>query len=302
MTYIIEQANILKDDKVVKNSILIKNNQIEYMSSDLTRLNFVRMDLSKFLLTPGHVMMNFSLATHMPFQRYKEYISENYLRKGCTTLLVICSVLRVREIEDVVKRTKSYMLNSPIDFYIGLQIPLKLLTPTVIRICKRLNIPIVIVEIDDEKKLATMPWGWIKEAMYPYFFPIIPSWKLEKSFLRGKSHLQLWKKITTQNRIPSIHDCPIENKPLSKDILTRIGIYPDKGELRVRGEVDYNLYDLNEISYTVDEKPVVDYDNHIPSITVHKGKLLKIPSQVFFYPGFGKECKVKLPGHFMANS
>ncbi|MCZ0754454.1 hypothetical protein [Anoxybacillus sp. J5B_2022] len=87
--------------------------------------------------------------------------------------------------------------------------------------------------------------------------------------------------------------------PLPLAVLKKIGIYPQKGDLRIGGEVDYNLY--AHISSKVAETFVVDYDKHVPVITVHNGKVMKAGDELFFQPGFGRERVVRAPGMFTAN-
>ncbi|MFS0863569.1 hypothetical protein [Fredinandcohnia sp. 179-A 10B2 NHS] len=301
MTYILEQANVLKESKVVTCSILVKNERVDYISDKLQRHSFMRSNLSKYLLTPGHVMLNYSFSKEHSFLSFKEEITETYLKKGCTTLLVLSDLQHERELNSTIKNTKHYLLNCPIDYYLGIRIPLKSLTSSLLIACRRKKIPIVIVTIENVEDLYHIPWGWIRESYHSYQIPIVPDWKIkEKSFFSGSNHLDLWKSIMEDNNIPTIPFCPDENKPLSIEVLKKIGIYPAKGDIRVGGELDYNLYDHNEIGYSVDEKPTLDYHKHIPKITMHKGKFTKVGSKVYFHSGFGNECIVKKPGYFVS--
>src|SRR5690606_23704187 len=117
---------------IKKCSLLIKNEKIDYISDKLNRLNYMRSNLSEFLLTPGHVMLNYSFANLIPFKNFKDEMINTYLQNGCTTLLVICEVKSERELSKVITNTRNNLLNSPIDYYIGIQIPLKKLTPSLI--------------------------------------------------------------------------------------------------------------------------------------------------------------------------
>ncbi|MBD8070239.1 hypothetical protein [Bacillus sp. PS06] len=302
MTYLIEEANVLKENKVEQCSIVVKDTNIDYISNSITRFNFMRMNLSNYLLTPGHVMMNFSFANNLPFHEFKETMKTHYLQKGCTTVIVICDVSHERELKNKIEKTRHYLLNSPIDFYIGVKISLKALTPSFIRACKKMKIPVVIVDINNEQELLTVPWGWIKEAFHPYFFPLIPRWQQrEKSIFNGNKHIHLWEELMSNHGIPTVNSCPEEHVPLSMDLLKKMGIYPAKGDIRIRGMLDYNLYQMEEMSYSVEGKPMFDYNLHTPTLTMHKGKFLKVGAEVFFYPGFGSECKVILPGHFVSS-
>ncbi|MCH1624737.1 hypothetical protein [Fredinandcohnia quinoae] len=303
MSYILEKANLVKDKKVKHCSILIKNDRVDYISENLNRLKFMRMELSNFLLTPGHIMINYSFSTKLPFQQFKEEIIHKYIKKGCTTLLVISDVKNENELKKVIKETKHYLLNSPIDYYIGIRIPLSILTPSLMVACRKHKIPVVITVVDHNENLFNIPWGWISESYFSYRLPIIPEWKSrEKSLFHGKKNSEIWNEIMNKNQIPTISDCPNEDLPLSIDNLKKIGIYPEKGDIRIGGDLDYNLYDIDDICYSVDEMPILDYHKHIPKITMHKGKFLKVNSQIYFRSGFGNECKVKKPGYFVSST
>jgi len=54
-------------------------------------------------------------------------------------------------------------------------------------------------------------------------------------------------------------------------------------------------------TYIVAETFSVDYDKHVPVITVHNGKVMKAGDQLFFYPGFGQERTIRAPGMFAAD-
>ncbi|MEH7236574.1 hypothetical protein [Bacillus sp. JJ1562] len=302
MPYILEKANVLKNNKVVTCSILIKNQRIDYMNESLKRLSFMKTNLSQYLLTPGHVMMNYSFTKEQSFQSFKNEMTENYLQKGCTTLLVMSDVKHENEIANTLKKTRHYLLNTPIDYYLGIRIPLESLTPAFLVECRRKKIPVIIVTINKVDDLYKVPWGWIRESYHSYQIPIIPEWKMkEKAVFNNSRQKMIWREITEDNRIPTIPVCPSDDEPLSIDMLKKIGIYPDKGDIRVGGELNYNLYEHDSISYSVDEKPTLDYHNLIPTITVHKGNFTKVDAKVYFRSGFGNECKVKKPGYFVSS-
>lgn len=302
MAYILDNANVWTGNKLHTYSILVKNDRIDYVSNNLNRFRLMKSDLSKYILTPGHIMMDFSFATGLSFHHFKDKMINEYLVKGCTTILTISEVASERRIPEILKEVRHHLLCSPVDYFIGIKIPLKILTPSLIRTCRRLKIPVVIVEINQIDELIKVPWGWIREAFYSYRLPLIPKWNIkEKSFFQGNRYKDLWEEITQNNKIPTIPNCPSTDEPLSGDTLKKIGIYPSKGDIRIGGELDYNLYDVNDIGYSVEEKPLLDYHKHIPKITMHKGRFTKVGELVYFRSGFGNECIVKVPGYFVSS-
>ncbi|UOK56851.1 hypothetical protein MGI18_19080 [Bacillus sp. OVS6] len=96
-------------------------------------------------------------------------------------------------------------------------------------------------------------------------------------------------------------DCPSEHEPLEKSLLMKIGIYPEKGDIRIGGEVDYNLYVRNGFN-SVEEMSASRYHNHIPTFTIHKGQLIKVDEKVCIRPGFGEFCEISMSGRFAANA
>jgi hypothetical protein len=294
LPYIIDQAYVMKEKEMVRCSILVKNEKIDYISESMSQYQFIRMDAKSFLLTPGHVMVDFTLSTQTSFTQLRQYMQTNLLMKGCTTVLAVTRIRGEQEFYVKLGELRDRLINSPIDYYLAVQTPLKTLTPSFVRLCKKNKIPALFLEITSIEELQSVPWGWIREALFPYFITMIPIWgEREKN-----KHVQIWNDIMKKHRIPHMSHCPEQHYPLSKDFLKKVGIYPAKGEIRIGGDVDYNLYDMKDISFSVEEKPLLDYHKHSPKVTIHKGKMMKAESTIFFRPGFGNECKVLLPGQF----
>lgn len=296
MEYIIDEANMVRNEKsFVTSSMLVKDNKIRFMKDTILSTRIMRMNLSSYVMTPGHVMVVDDLPS-MPFQQYKSFIIENYIRKGCTTLLSIFTIHKEQELVPKLKEARAHMLNSPIDYYFAVRVPLQLLTPSLIRQCKRYKIPAILVEIDEGSSIQTIPWGWIKDALYQFPIAFIPC--LRRKPVNIKVLKKTWKTVMKEERISHLIECPEAGKPLPLEVLMKLGIYPTKGDLRVGGEVNYNLYVYPEdrIIETIED---LDYDSHIPEITVHQGKVIKVGEKVSFRPGFGNECTVTIPGHFL---
>ncbi|WP_223702033.1 hypothetical protein [Sutcliffiella deserti] len=296
MEYIIEDANIVKNFKAFKTSSLhVKNNSIRFMKESIPSTRTMRMNLSPYVMTPGHVMVVDELPP-MAFPQFKLYLTENYLRKGCTTLLSVFTIKKERELPEKLKEARARMLNSPIDYYFAVRIPLKKLTPSFIRQCKRYKIPAVFLEIEDESGLQSVPWGWIKDALFQFPITFIPCLKGKPP--NSKAIMKRWKTNMRDQNLSHLPECPYDGQVLSLKILMLLGIYPTKGDLRVGGELNYNLYFYPEdrIIETIED---LDYDSHIPEVTVHRGSIVKAGEKIIFRPGFGNECTVTIPGHFL---
>lgn len=295
MKYIIDQANLFKNNKVERCSIVIKENRIDYIDKCSGLYHFVRMQANEYVLTPGHVMLDYSFQTSRTFAEFKEYVQRFFILRGCTTILAVCDVRYEKELPNALKQLRQKLLNIPIDYFIGVRIPLRTLTPSFVRSCRRLKIPVIFLELSGKENLDNIPWYWIYEALYSYPIVFAPYWENPTA---STGQQKRWRKILEKHNIPHLPFSLMERTPLPLDVLKKIGIYPLKGDIRIGGEVDYNLYDIAALSHSVAQKANVDYDKHVPKVTVHKGRLLKAGDELYFYPGFGKECVVQAPGMF----
>lgn len=301
MPYIIENTQVVKGDTITTCSLLIKENRIDYIADRFNTLPYMRMNTTRFLLTPGHVFVDTTFSPNMPFPQSKQYFQEKFLQKGATTVLFTIDVNYERELAQKLNELRVGLLNCPIDYYLGVKIPLRALTPSLIRQCKKQKIPVVFIDLPDcLEALEEVQWGWIRDAVYGYYLPLVPIWEsnnVPKRTLQKRENN--WKRVMSENRISAIPYSLKENHPLDQNVLKKIGIYPDKGDIRIGGEVDYNLYDLEEIVGTSGEIQV-NYHIHSPKITVHRNTIIKEGKKITFRPGFGNEYVVKIPGYFKA--
>ncbi|MGD6994669.1 hypothetical protein [Sutcliffiella horikoshii] len=298
MEYIIEAANVVKNKStLLHTNLLVKDSKIHYMKeSSFANSRSMRMDISSYVLTPGHVMLVDNLE-QMPFPQFKQFITENYLKKGCTTLLSLITVQREKELLQTLKRARTFLLNSPIDYYFAVRLPFHKLTPSFVRQCRRYKISAIFLQMDDTTELSSVPWGWIKDALYQFPVTFLPCWQNISPSKKNKKKKE-WKLIMKEEKLTHATECPEQGSPLDLDLLMKIGIYPSKGDLRVGGELDYNLY-LSPEGHIIETIENLDYDSHIPEVTVQKGTVIKAGDEVLFRPGFGKECTVTIPGHFL---
>jgi hypothetical protein len=299
MPYIIDRVKLVKNRHVFTYSILVDGNQIRYKDKNFDHLSFMRMDGSKYLMTPGYIFLDFSLPISNNFQHFKQVMKEKFILKGCTTIVSIISVQYERQLEKRLREQRKYLLNSPIDYLIGIMVPLKKLTPNFIRLCKRLKIPLIMILIHELRELDEVQWGWIRDALFPQQIPFFPK---IKQTIQPNMFKKKWNQIVKTHKFSSILDCPKEHQPLSKDILMKIGLYPERGEIHVGGKVNYNLYRYEKKIEIVEENALVDYDKHIPEIIVHNGTILKAGERIFFRSGAGQEIVCSLPGRFRLDS
>ncbi|WP_066385012.1 hypothetical protein [Neobacillus mesonae] len=297
MTYIIENAHILKDKELTINSLLIQEDKVSANLTHSKQYQFIKMNLEPYIMTPSFVLLNSNISPKITHHELKQLFKEQFLMKGSTTLFTHVPVSYESELEYKVKGMKTALISSPIDYIIGIKIPLRHLTPSLIRKCKKEKIPAIFVEIGEHDDFKGIPWGWIREAMFPYNCPLIPIISSSKK-KEAKALLSNWKQIILQEKIPAIDEEISENTPISKKVLNKIGLYPQKSSLMNGTELSYNLYFKEREIKNVDEADLFHYHGDRLVITVHKGKIVRVLNEVLFKPGFGEYVTVRTPSFF----
>ncbi|MBT2690021.1 hypothetical protein J7I93_17780 [Bacillus sp. ISL-47] len=297
MTYIIENANILKEDKLKKVSLLVKTNEFSLMQPELKRFQFTRMDAAPFIMTSGFIVLDTEIPLEKPFLELKDYYIKEFILKGCTAFLTAAAVKHEYSMKSDIKGLRARLLSSPIDYIIGVRIPVRLLTPSFMRKCKRERVPVVFVEVRDTQELEQVPWGWIRESMFPYNCPLAPVFlgRNEKEKSRIK---RVWDRLMKEQKIPSMPDELKEHEPLSRTILSKAGIYPLKGNIQQGGEATYNLYLKPSEGLTIEESELFHYHRDTLAVTVQRGKVVRAGQEVVFRSGFGDHIKINTPAYF----
>lgn len=297
MAYIIENANILKNKGLTTSSLLIQDDRIAAIRSRFNRYRLMKMNLESFIMCPSYVMLNSEIPANGSFQEMKKNMIEQVLIKGCTTLLTYANISYEEELEEKLSAMTTALISSPIDFIIGIKIPIRLITPSFIRKCKKVKIPAIFVELSNHDDMTNVPWGWIREALFPFNCPLIPIISTDKK-QEAKTLLSKWKDITMKEKIPAIYEEVAENLPISVSVLNKIGVYPKKASLMVGSELSYNLYDKAREITNVDELELFHYHSDRLVLTIHKGKIVRSGAEVLFKPGYGEYVKVQTPSYF----
>nr|WP_263325910.1 hypothetical protein [Neobacillus sp. Marseille-Q6967] len=297
MGYIIENANILKETQLTKCSLLINDTIITARESQLNRYKLMKMDMDAYIMTPSFVLFDPNIPLKTSFRDLRHYLMGHFLMKGSTTLLTYVTVSYESELCEKIRQTKTALISSPIDFVLAVKIPARLLTPSFIRKCKKEKIPAIFIEADNIHDLENLPWGWIREAMFPYNQPLIPiiSTQLKKE---AKGVLSKWKAIMEKEKLPAIFEELKEHEPLSVPTLNKIGLYREKTSLLHGSELSYNLYFKGREIKNVDEVNLFLYHGDRLAVTVHKGKVVRAGKEVLIKPGNGEHVKVQTPSYF----
>jgi hypothetical protein len=257
----------------------------------------MKMNVEPYIMTPTYVLFSSKIPHHGSFQELKSYLNEDFLLKGCTTVFTYVEISYENELSGKVEAMKTALMSSPLDFLIGVKIPARLLTPSLIRNCKKLKVPAIFVEMKEQIDLDQIPWGWIREALFPFNCPLIPIISSSQK-KEAKAGLSKWKDIMIKEKIPALYEMVDGNKPLSISLLNKIGFYPQKGSLMNGTELSYNLYLKSREINNVDTASLFHYHSDRLVVTVHKGKVIRSGEKVLFKPGNGEHVKVRTPSYF----
>jgi len=295
--YIIENAIIRKENRIVENTMMVNGSRIVSLFQSAQKSALMKMDASPYVMTPTFAVLDTGFAETESYLELKDYFINHFLSKGCTILLTYVKVTSEKEIDVQLKLHKNLLINSPIDYVIGIRISIKQLTAAIIRKCKKDKLPAIFIEIGEKEDLDKVPWGWIREAMFPYNCPLIPV--LDKVPPKKRSSiLSEWHDRMKAERIPSLPQEICDNIPLSLSVLNKIGLLPERAGLLHGGELSYNLYEKNEKILNVDTKDLFLYHKERLLVTVHKGKVVMAGKDVLYKPGYGEHINVTTPSYF----
>lgn len=298
MAYIIENASLIKNSGLEQTSFLIKDERFHSVRTSFKRFSYMRLNANAYIMTPSHILFCPEIPSNTTFQRRKKFFIDSFINKGCTMFLTYAKVDKEYLLQSSLKEMKKQLLNSPVDYSIGIRIPLHLLTPSLIRKCKKLKIPAIFIDIDeDAATLDTLPWGWIREAMFPYNSPLIPIFTAEKP-RQQKIAQSNWTSILTKEKIPFIEKELSTDEPISLVNLCKLGIYPKKVGIYQGGEVSYNFYVKDELGSSLNNRELFKEFQQQLLITVHKGIVIRAGSEIVFRPGFGEHVIIDTPSFF----
>lgn len=301
MTYIIENAHVLKGQALSTTSMLIEGERIISYKPSFNQYKYMRMDADPYIMTPTHVLFDPALPLTGSFNERKDYFLKNFLLRGSTIVLTTVKIKFERELDQKLKLAKSDLIDSPIDYVVGVSIPASLMNPGFIRKCKRAKIPAIFLELADMDELGRIPWGWVKEALFPYNSPIIPVFPDIKNKKGKQIQANTWAEWMKKEGIPSVYEELTDMNPIPRSVLMKIGIFPAKANLFSGGELSYNLYYKNDETARLDENGLFTTQAHSLAVTVDKGKVIRADKEVYYRPGKGENVIIKTPGFFTDN-
>lgn len=295
MKYIIEGAGLSKNGLDEKKSILIENSKVTYCNTHFSKYSYFKVNVEKFHILPGYVMIDFDVVKLADFQQFKERMKQLHTI-GCTTLITACEVSFESQFSSNLRKAKQALINSSIDYVVAVKIPLRKLTATFIRKCCKSKVPIVFLEITRIEDIYSVHWQRIRDELFHYHCYIVPLWNLDVTAGNIKTLKSDWTEHLTDNKIATQSTSPLEHTPIKKQFLLNAGLYPQKGALNAGSDADYLLF-LKERGKLVDTEAYLDQE--LPDVVCATGKIQKAGREVIFEPGYGKELQINLPRKFV---
>ncbi|HET7657451.1 MAG TPA: hypothetical protein VFK37_04100 [Bacillales bacterium] len=291
MSYLIKGASELNG---ATKEFLIRERKIAYVAKKMGKEKAIELNCGGFYIVPGSVAVDFSIAESIDYlERKKKFIE--WQRRGWTTILVVCPLQYENDLRNCLKKIRHLMINSSVDYVIGVSFPMHKITPSFIRLCRREKVPFIYATVIQENDWQKVTWEWIRDAMFTYRLPIVPD--LRDLALSSKQKMKCherWLQYAAQIGLPTISEFPQEDGLLKKEAIRKIGISPYKGELRIGCDLDYSLYQstslVNPIQFLYDKESE-------PDVVVLRGKLMKAGETVYYRPGYGKEVVIRVPGY-----
>ncbi|MBM7692637.1 hypothetical protein JOC77_002067 [Peribacillus deserti] len=286
MAFVMKNVTLFQNNTFEQKELAIKNNRIYTTHCPVNRLSFMKMDLGSFIMTPSFI----SLHLDFPEKPDLNYYINECILKGALTILTAPFVRYEHELDQAFRIRRKELSSSPLSYIMAVRIPLKLLTPSFMLLCKRRKIPAVFVDFSETDNLENIAWEWIRQAGFPYSPVLIPVCEQEHVCRK-------WTEILEIKKIKHLSQCPEAGKPLQDEVLKKIGIYPHRGYLHTGGELSYNLFLKSSMEEFQDGIFPGGYDRLV--VTVLDGKIIRAGSRIDLEGVSGKEITVKVPGFFI---
>lgn len=294
--YLLNEALRLKNQQMYRQSYVINEQKIAYLRERIPYWKKRKVNMSNIVIAPAKVAVCERILHHKS-EEERHLIEKQWLKRGVATLIVYTDIQSERKLVQGVEAAHRKMQGNSLDYVLGISIPLRLFKPTVFRVCRKLNVPIIRVQITSEGCLHTLPWSYYADAAVTYPCLLIPNIKSERKIEISR----LWKQQCEWFGLSTAIDTDI----WTKELLQKSGMYPEKGELLVGSDADYVLYHLRTMfqasrqARKLATNPNLDYDKDEPAIVVQRAQILKA-NHSFYLDEKGKHIKITKPKRMLS--
>jgi hypothetical protein len=246
-----------------------------------------KIDANGLWLGPGKVMLDldFPLRDH----KTRDHHVRKYLYRGCSLLISILDLERKLNWRSLFHSYVHELKGLAIDYMVVPKVNIKHLTPDMIRFFGLQKVPFILVELTNGNDLDQVKWGWLKQMQMISKIPLACfDHRLSSNLINELNNHQM---LAVSNLL--------SNKPIPKQVLVETGISPKKGEIRMYGDADFNLYEMKrESEFNRVHGFANQYTEQYPYISVLKGNVVKLRQTVIDKKGFGDWCKISIQNHF----
>jgi hypothetical protein len=284
--YYFEKIKVLSETGFEKQNIYFTNELI-VPSHYLNWFHKRKVDANGLWLGPGKVMLDLDFP--LRDRKTRDHHVRKYLYRGCSLLISILELERRLDWRTLFHTYVRELNGLAIDYMVVPQVNIKYLTPDMIRFFGLQKVPFILVYLTNNSDLDQVKWGWLKQMQMTVKTPL--------ACLDQRLSSNLIKEIKNQQLL-FVSDL-LSNTTIPKQVLIATGISPKKGEIRMYGDADFNLYEMKqhkEINrvHGLRNQPTELY----PYISVLKGNVVKLRQTVIDKKGFGDWCKISIQNHF----
>ncbi|WP_096434881.1 hypothetical protein [Alteribacter populi] len=284
MGYVIDGFTRMSQER----SLYIEKGKIRYTGSHLDRLSKVRLNYSGFTIAEGKVTLCDS-SHFKSSQAMSEIQIKEYLKKGCTTLIVPVPVFYERQVDDRLTQQRKRLAQTPLDYLIAVRMPLKKITERLIRRLKKEGITLLCLRAKSVQEMQEIPWQRIAEAMFPKRMMIVIEPTVSYNDKKARKDIyQAWDHVAKVYRLNTFFPLPNVLSPLPGILLKRLGLYPQKGRLQIGSDADYLMFHDSEKTRLT------------PDVIVCSGKIIKAGNKWHLYSRKGKELSNLIPEKFLS--
>ncbi|MGN1402441.1 MAG: hypothetical protein ACI4XL_13180 [Bacillus sp. (in: firmicutes)] len=282
MPYVMEGVQVLENAKLIETNFIVKGGRIQGRDISVQKCGYIRNRLDNRIITPTHSTMG----DMGEYRKKGEEYSLKILGLGCTTVVFPLEASRVSELEGQLSTARRNLASFPLDYLFIVRVPAKKLTMELVRACKRMLVPAVIVSSEHPEELQKVPWSWIRQATFPYKMVFI---------LENIAPSAPVVQTVSGMKLPHWIDPIVLHEPIGKELEKKVGIFPERGFLRNNGEVTYNIFEEKAL-----QGLHTSLDRHYDKIeaTVYKNRVVRYGETIDLSCSEGMELRIKVPGFF----
>lgn len=264
----------------------------KFVRDRVGKFPYKSMVVDDFAVAPGHVMVD----CHEPIAHSAapEVTSEEYIKRGCTLLLIQHLVTSLRHYRAHYDHFLARLARLPLDYMVLPVIPAKLIRPEMVRFFARKGCPFLCVEVHSLEEMSEVCWEWVVQAQSYKRVPLTLFVKDRGN--TSNNYSEMWSSLCEQYGIIKLTDMQ-DDEVLTVQNMKDSGIYPRKGSIIPGGQADYNLYRITGIP-TFDDPANFRYHNAVPNITVINGEVKQVDQKMVDCKP-GNHIKVKIHKHFV---